>query len=269
MIRACIFDLGGTIVDRYSATPLFSMKKLFKEKNINISSKLISRGMGMNKRNHIEYILNNPYVATNWFQNYGSYSSQNDIDDLYQRFNQIQFEKSKEIDILPETKPIIDMLQSRNIKTGVTTGFDKLNMLAIKNQLEQNNIHIDSYVSSTCVPDSGRPSPSMIYKNLKQLEVYDSHKVIKIDDTGIGITEGKNAGCWTIGVIKWSHLMEMYESDDINHESLLHSREYQDKVDKTKKIFYNHGADFVIYDLDELSNTLDEIIHLNLETIGI
>ena len=34
MIRACIFDLGGTIVDRYSITPLLSFKKLFSKKNL-------------------------------------------------------------------------------------------------------------------------------------------------------------------------------------------------------------------------------------------
>ena len=263
MIRACIFDLGGTIVDRYSSTPLFSLKQLFQENNVSVSSKLISRGMGMNQRKHIVSIMDNPFVASQWFQINGSYGS-SDIDDLYQRFNQIQFEKLKEIDILPETKPTIDRLQSRNIQTGVTTGLNQSNMLAIKHQLENNDINIDSYVSSTCVPDSGRPSPSMIHKNLTQLEVYDYHKVIKIDDTGIGITEGKNAGCWTIGVIKWSHLMDMHEPDDIFHTSLLHSSEYRQKVEKTKRIFYDHGADFVIHDLNELNDTIDEIIHLNL-----
>jgi phosphonoacetaldehyde hydrolase len=264
MIRACIFDLGGTIVDRYSATSLYSLKQVFKEHHMNISPKLISRGMGLNKRNHIENIMDNPFVASNWFRENRSYASSSDIDNLFNRFNEIQFEKSKDIDILPETKPIIDLLKSRNIKTGVTTGFDLPNTLAIKNKLDKNDIQIDNYVSSTCVPDSGRPSPSMLHKNLKELEVYDSHKAIKIDNTGVGITEGKNAGCWTVGVIKWSIYMEMFEPDDINGESLLHSSEYKQKIEKTKKMFYDHGADFVIYDFNELSNTLDEIIHLNL-----
>ena len=33
MIRACIFDLGGTIVDRYSLTSLLSLKKYVKVKD--------------------------------------------------------------------------------------------------------------------------------------------------------------------------------------------------------------------------------------------
>ena len=35
-IKACIFDLGGTIVDRYSITPLKSLIETFKTQNINI-----------------------------------------------------------------------------------------------------------------------------------------------------------------------------------------------------------------------------------------
>ena len=268
MIKACIFDLGGTLVDKYSATPLFSLKQVFQEQNLNISPKLISRGMGMNKYNHIEYIMNNPYVARNWFQQNGSYASKDDLDILFNRFNEIQFQKSKNIDILPETKPVIDLLQSRNIKTGVTTGFDLPNTLAIKDKLDKNEINIDSYVSSSCIFDGGRPKPSMIYKNMKNLNINDPLRIIKIDDTGVGITEGKNAGCWTVGVIKWSIYMEMFELDDINGESLLHSSEYKQKVEKTKKMFYDHGADFVIHDLSEFKETLDTIIHLNLETMG-
>ena len=268
MIRGCIFDLGGTLVDRYSATSLHTIKHIFKENNVNISPKLISQGMGMNKRNHIKNIFNNQSVTRNWFHEKGSYASDEDIDELFFRFNEVQFEKSKDIDILPETKQAIDLLKSRNILTGVTTGFDVDSTLAIKNKLEENEIHIDSYVSSSCVFDEGRPNPSMIFKNMKNLNINDPIRLIKLDDTGIGITEGKNAGCWTVGVVKWSIYMEMFEKDDIMGDSLLHSSEYREKVDKTKKMFYDHGADFVIHDLSELKDTLDTIIHLNLEECG-
>jgi len=37
MIRACIFDLGGTIVDRYSLTPFLSLKKVFRNYNISVT----------------------------------------------------------------------------------------------------------------------------------------------------------------------------------------------------------------------------------------
>ena len=34
MVRACIFDLGGTIVDKYSYTPLKSFKQMFANRGI-------------------------------------------------------------------------------------------------------------------------------------------------------------------------------------------------------------------------------------------
>ena len=40
-VSACIFDLGGTIVDRYSLTPFLSLKKLFNDRNISITNDLI------------------------------------------------------------------------------------------------------------------------------------------------------------------------------------------------------------------------------------
>ena len=40
-IKASIFDLGGTIVDRYSITPLKSLIETFKLHNINIRNDLI------------------------------------------------------------------------------------------------------------------------------------------------------------------------------------------------------------------------------------
>ena len=56
MIRACIFDLGGTIVDKYSLSPFRSFKGAFKKNNINIRNTLIQKDMGMEKKEHIEKV---------------------------------------------------------------------------------------------------------------------------------------------------------------------------------------------------------------------
>ena len=56
-IKACIFDLGGTIVDRYSITPHKSLIETFKHYNININNKLIFDDIGIDKCIHIGNIL--------------------------------------------------------------------------------------------------------------------------------------------------------------------------------------------------------------------
>ena len=58
MIKACIFDLGGTLVDRYSLVPLLALKKTFEKYNIDVEEKLLIKDMGKHKLNHIQDILN-------------------------------------------------------------------------------------------------------------------------------------------------------------------------------------------------------------------
>ena len=113
------------------------------------------------------------------------------------------------IDILPETKQCMAYLDFNYIKTGCTTGFNKENMDIIKRKLERNSIFLDSYVSSTCLDTQSRPYPYMIQENMNRLNIRNPRSVIKIDDTAIGIQEGQNAYCWTVGVDRWSSNMKI------------------------------------------------------------
>ena len=70
MIRACIFDLGGTIVDKYSLTPLLSFKQIFASRGINVSHKMVIKDMGKHKYDHINIMLNEPSVKCQWFHKY-------------------------------------------------------------------------------------------------------------------------------------------------------------------------------------------------------
>ena len=62
-IKACIFDLGGTLIDRFSLTPIISLQNAFHKYNIDISKKLISEDMGLSKIKHIETIFDKPNVV--------------------------------------------------------------------------------------------------------------------------------------------------------------------------------------------------------------
>ena len=41
MIRACMFDLGGTMIDKYAVSTFISIKNAFHQKKILISNDLI------------------------------------------------------------------------------------------------------------------------------------------------------------------------------------------------------------------------------------
>ena len=135
---------------------------------------------------------------------YGVYPDIEHITQVYNIFNDIQQERAKKIDIIPETKQTIDYLKDNNILIGATTGFNRETTEIIKNTLEDNDIFIDKYVSSTCLEKPGRPYPHMINHIMEDFSIDNPHQIIKIDDTNVGIKEGKMAKCWTLGVARWS-----------------------------------------------------------------
>ena len=256
-IKACIFDLGGTIVDRYSITPLLSLRKVFSNRGINVNNTLIQKDMGMNKKDHIVNILNDKYIERQWFQRYKDHPDEYDINILFNDFNDNQYEYSdKMIDILPETPGCIDYLNFNYIKTGCTTGFDKKNMEIIKNKLDHNDIYLDSYVSSTCLNKPSRPYPYMIHKNMLNLNINNPQQVIKVDDTVVGIEEGKNAGCVTVGVARWSINMNIMNINDAYDFDL---KDIQDQLKESRKVLNDSGADYVIDTLDELPSVIEDI----------
>jgi phosphonoacetaldehyde hydrolase len=263
MIRACIFDLGGTIVNKYSLSPFRSFKQAFKKNNINIRNALIQKDMGMEKKEHIEKILiNDPYTSRNWFQEYKKHPGQKEIEKIYNDFNTIQNEQSKDIDIIPETKRCIDTLRNRNILLGCTTGFGKETVDIIGNVLRKNDIYLDSYVSSTCVTHTMcRPNSGMIYKNMKHLGLTGSGTkgIIKIDDTKIGIEEGKRAGCITVGVARWSIYMNMTPDSFIANDVDLERRLIQ-----SRKKLSEAKPDYIIDTLDELIPLINHINSSNI-----
>ena len=260
MIRACIFDLGGTIVDKYSLSPFRSFQKAFRKNNINIRNALIQKDMGMEKKEHIEKILiNDPYTSRNWFQHYKKHPGKKEIEKIYNDFNTIQNEQSKDIDIIPETKRCIDSLRNRNIFLGCSTGFGKETVDIIGNVLRKNDIYLDSYVSSTCVAHTMcRPNSGMIYKNMKNLGLTGSGTsgILKIDDTKVGIEEGKRAGCITVGVARWSIYMDMTPDSFIANDVDLERRLIQ-----SRKKLSEAKPDYIIDTLDELNSLIN---HINL-----
>lgn len=260
MIRACIFDLGGTIVDRYSLSPFLSLKKAFEKYNILVPNALIFKDMGKHKLDHINDILSNDYIKLSWNNNYGSEPNEETGNQIFGLFNEIQIESSKNIDIIPETKNIIKYLRSNQIRVGCTTGFNYENMMQVQHRLNKNGIYLDSYVSSTCLGKPARPNPSMIYKNMNNLNIIKSNEVVKVDDTVVGIEEGKNAGCWTVGVAKWSTYMKVKSIDEL---IFIKEDEIRDRLIHSTDVLKQSGADYVIDDLNELPGVINQINEIN------
>lgn len=251
IIRGCIFDLGGTIVDKYSRTPFISLKNCFQKRNILLDDKLIFKDMGMHKLDHIKHILKDPYIRVDWKNKFNKYPEKG-IDELkvFEDFNEIQkLNTTDYLDIIPETKRTVEYLNNRGIKIGTTTGFNKEITDLVRDKLNDNKIYINSYVSSTCLDKPSRPAPYMIYENMNRLNINNPKRIIKVDDTKVGIEEGKNAGCITVGVYRWSTYMKIC---DVENEYRIPRDELESKIQESKSTLSEANPDFLIRSLDEL-----------------
>ena len=101
MIRACIFDLGGTIVDRYSLTPFLSLKKSFLKNKLYIRDELIYKDMGISKSEHIRRITNDPEVKHQFYELEFRDIRERDRLFIYNDFNEIQKRAASKINIIP------------------------------------------------------------------------------------------------------------------------------------------------------------------------
>ena len=65
-IKGVLFDLGGTVVDKYSLAPLHALDKTFQDIGIVLDPDLIKKDMGNRKDVHIRKILETTQCKDKW-----------------------------------------------------------------------------------------------------------------------------------------------------------------------------------------------------------
>jgi phosphonoacetaldehyde hydrolase len=94
----------------------------------------------------------------------------------------------------------VEALKRRDIKLATTTSYPRVVAEQIWDLLGIEGLPFDSHVAADDTP-SGRPAPWMIFRLMQELDVFPPQCVVKVGDTAADIEEGRNAGCWTAGVI--------------------------------------------------------------------
>lgn len=258
-ISAVILDLAGTTVDPFVTSPLCSFKSIFKDHNVNISSSIIRKDMGLRKDIHIENMLDEPSVKEQWYTYKGAYPDKLDVDMLYKDFRPKQIQQlSESCELVPGAVYAYEYMRSQNIRIGGTTGFDRSMVRVIKHKMINQGYCPDEIIAGDdLVGNLGiRPKPFMIYEAMKKMNVYPIHNVIKVDDTVCGIQEGLNAGCWTVGIYGYSNEIEV--------DSMADWHKLSEAEQKKKRSIACHklieaGADYVILDLYELPHIIQQI----------
>ena len=87
------------------------------------------------------------------------------------------------------------------------------------------------------------------------VNVYPPKLVVKAGDTVMDILEGKNAGAWSVGIIKGSNVVGLNEAE----YNALDEQAKKELHEKARKIYLDAGADYVIEDITELPEVIAKI----------
>ncbi|MBD3184433.1 phosphonoacetaldehyde hydrolase [Candidatus Poribacteria bacterium] len=254
-VKAVIFDLAGTTVDYGSCAPAGSFIELFKRHDIEITNKQAREPMGMHKKDHIRTILQMEPVSKQWENKQDRRWNEDDVSSMYEEFIPIQLECLPDyLELIPGTLEIFSKLLARNIKIGVTTGYNREMLDLITDGIEKQGFVPDLAICATDVP-GGRPAPWMIFKSMQDMNVYPPESVIKIGDTIPDIEAGLNAGVWTVGVAKTGNMLGM----GYDEMTSMSDEELAPLMVSAYESMYKAGAQYVVDGVGESMKAIYDI----------
>lgn len=254
-LQAVVFDWAGTVIDHGSLAPMGVFVKAFERFGVEITIDEARGPMGMAKRDHIATLMRQPRIAAAWAAKHGAAPGEAEIDRVYEVFVPMNVEVvtdfAEMIDGVPET---IDRLRARGLKIGSTTGYTREIMARVLPVAAEQGYAPDNLVCAGDLP-AGRPTPLMMYQCFLDLNVWPASAVVKVDDTEVGIAEGLNAGCWTVGIAVTGNVFGLSAEDtfDLDEETFEEMR-YAAFAKLTRA-----GAHYVIDSVADIDSVLDEI----------
>ncbi|PQJ62602.1 phosphonoacetaldehyde hydrolase [Photobacterium angustum] len=256
-IKGVIFDLAGTVVDFGSFAPTTIFVEAFRRGfDFDISLQEARVPMGLGKWDHIKVVGELPDVSGRWYAQFGRKMEESDIDAIYETFMPLQIAKVGEhADLIPGTESVVAVLREQDIKIGACTGYPRAVLDALLPSLNANGFVPDCVVATDDLAVGGRPAAFMALKNMLELGLGDVSTCIKVDDSVPGISEGLNAGMWTVALLLSGNeaglTQEQFESADI--DTLNAARE------KAQKAFSHSGAHYQIDTIADLPKVVADI----------
>ncbi|MCG6859367.1 MAG: phosphonoacetaldehyde hydrolase [Salaquimonas sp.] len=256
-VKALILDWSGTTADAYVVAPAVVFVDVFRRQGVEISMAEARGPMGLRKDLHIKALTEEPEIRERWKLVKGLYPTDADVDMMFADFVPAQLDcLRKYTDLLPGVAEVTQRLQKQGIKIGSTTGFTRSMVDILEEEAAKQGYKPDSSVAGDEVVHGARPGPFMVYKNLDMLGVYPIQSVIKIDDTTSGVGEALNAGCWGVGVARYSNYMDM---DTPDMDKTLPREEIERRLEKTRDILRKAGAHYVIDSLADIEPVIEDI----------
>ncbi|AXX98474.1 phosphonoacetaldehyde hydrolase [Profundibacter amoris] len=256
-VQALVLDWSGTIADAYVIAPAVVFVEVFKNQGVEISMEEARGPMGLRKDLHIKMLTEDPVIAERWKSIKGKYPDQSDVDAMFKDFVPAQLDcLRKYTTILPGVKDVLVDLQKQGLKIGASTGFVRSMVDVLLEDCIKQGFTPDATVAGDEVINGARPAPHMVWKNLDLMNISEIKSVVKCDDTVSGVGEALNAGCWGVGLVRYSNYMNINSLDE---EATLSEAEIQRRMAHTRKILLESGAHYVIDSLVDLPAVINDI----------
>ena len=254
-LKAVVFDWAGTVIDFGSLAPMGVFVEAFARFGVEISVAEARGPMGRPKWDHIAAMLAKPRIGSAWEAAQGSAPDRAAVDRVYEIF--VPMNEAVVADhaaLVPGAAEAVAALRERGCRIGSTTGYTRSIMERLLPLAATQGFAPDNLVCAGDL-DEGRPSPMNMYRTFLDLGVWPAGRVLKVDDTGVGIEEGVHAGCWTVGVALSGNEAGL-SPDDL---AALSPAEVEVVRARASEALRAHGAHLVIDSVADLLPAVDAI----------
>jgi phosphonoacetaldehyde hydrolase len=256
-VKALVLDWSGTTADAYVIAPAVVFVEVFEKQGVEISMEEARGPMGLRKDLHIKALTETPEIRERWKSVHGKYPDQSDVDTMFADFVPAQLACLPDYcSLLPGVAEVTQRLQDRGIKIGSSTGFTRPMVDILEKAAKEQGYVPDASVAGDEVEQGARPKPFMVYRNLDLMDAWPIQSVIKVDDTVSGVGEGLNAGCWAVGVARYSNYMNINTLDE---EDRLDETEIQRRLTHSRTLLQQAGAHYVIDSLEEIETVVADV----------
>ncbi|MAG57659.1 MAG: phosphonoacetaldehyde hydrolase [Planctomycetes bacterium] len=256
-VKALVLDWSGTTADAYVLAPAVVFVEVFKRQGVEISMSEARGPMGLRKDLHIKKLTEVPEIRERWKSIHGSYPGDDEAARMFEDFVPLQLECLRQYTtLLPGVAEVTQRLQARGIKIGSTTGFLRSMVDILEEDASRQGYRPDASVAGDEVINGARPRPFMVYRNLDLMDVRPIQSVIKVDDTASGVGEAVEAGCWGVGVVRYSNYMNI---DNLEQAETLPEDDLQRRMEETRTILQDAGAHYVIDSLADIEPVVQDV----------
>ncbi|MCZ6518819.1 MAG: phosphonoacetaldehyde hydrolase [Actinobacteria bacterium] len=256
-VKGVVLDWSGTTLDAYVIAPALVFVEVFGNQGVEITMEEAREPMGLRKDLHIKVLTEVPEIRERWKEIKGAHPDQSDVDAMFADFVPLQLECLPQYTtLLPGVAATTSQLQAEGIKIGTTTGFTRAMVDILEKAAAKQGYVPDASVAGDEVLHGARPRPFMVYRNLDLLDVSPIQSVVKVDDTISGVGEALEAGCWGVGVARYSNYMNI---DSLDEAATLSEEEIERRVARARGMLEKAGAHYVVDSLAELPEVIEDI----------